>query len=452
MATPFEIFVNNEIPTTIRTTIPPSGNLEAGKMLVTTGVGLNVTTAVAGSKESGSYYVSATDPLANYSDLGTAIIAAKAAATTISNGIFNIYVDSGTYSISNIDLTSVGVDNVAIRIIGVGSYGEQNYTDVSSQTLSNTKITLDFSASADFIIKCRYTYFLFEKVMITTSVPALSDLTHVAFNIYSGGLWFIESRVTHICAPTSGLGKIVFTAPTAASGIFFSVVKSYFRCVLTGGSSVGQEFNVVDFSTASHPYIIIEDSMVFTQLGSDNHYTIFNAKNTDSSTTPWHKITNSYFRLSCTGSVRTLTLLKASASGSTIKPNIFEKNTFVGAMTGAPTYGGIILFDYDTVLDNGSLTLNSNSFSNETAYNNFRLAKLGTKDVLYLQNYSIKNSLNLDVGNGSINFGEFRSSYNVDSKSIRQLVPRVANKLTQSPLPPAAPQAGDLWIETTEQY
>lgn len=448
-----DAFLTNEMGKRVSvSTLPSGGNFDAGRMLVTTGSGLNVAAAIAGSKESGSYYVSTTDPLANFSDLGAAIIAAKTNAVDISLGIFNIYVDAGSYALSNIDLTSIGIDNCAIRIIGVGSYGDQNYRDTTSQTLPNTKIYLDFSTSPEFILKFKNLYFLFEKVSILTTVPDASDSVHKSFYIYSGGVWFIECDIYTVCSPTSGLGKVIFAAASAPSGIFFSLVKSYFRVVLTGASSTDVEFNIVDFSTTTHPYIIIEDSMLFTQVGSANYYTIFNTKNTDSSTTPWHKFTNSYFRLSCIGAVKSLTLFKGSASGSISRPNIFEKNTFVGAMTGAALYGGIILFDYDTILDNGSLTLNNNSFSNETAYNNFRLAKLGTKDILYLQNYAITGALNLDVGNGSINFGEFRSSYVVDSSAIRQLVPRVANKLTQSPLPPAAPQTGDLWVVVKEQY
>ena len=42
MGTPFEDFVNAELPTKISTTIPPSGNLPPGQVLQTTGVGLGV--------------------------------------------------------------------------------------------------------------------------------------------------------------------------------------------------------------------------------------------------------------------------------------------------------------------------------------------------------------------------------------------------------------------------
>ena len=43
MATPFETFVNTELPKRVSIPVPDGGNLPAGKVLTTTGIGVTVT-------------------------------------------------------------------------------------------------------------------------------------------------------------------------------------------------------------------------------------------------------------------------------------------------------------------------------------------------------------------------------------------------------------------------
>ena len=406
MATLFEQFINDNMPSTLRADIPESGSLTAGIPLVPTGVGLKLAPFKdLGFKASNTIFVSTTNPLADFNNLNEALVYAKsiAQAISVSNAPVRILLDAGSFTLNDVDLTSVGIDDSVITIEGI-SPSEPFYGWVTSFNLSPTEVVLDAYVANGYAVKCRYLYLLFKNCNIKCYPPVTTDANGVGLSFYSGGAWFIDCKILFTPAPTtSGTGKNVFLNVYRTSGVFVNFIRTYINTVLVRGTA-NYTYSFIDLTGASHPYLFSLDSYIYMNtvpLFSSCNFIFFNAANTDTSATPYSQVKNTVIRISPFATyAKTITFWKSVAIGQTSNPNIFERNTFISSLASAT--GKILWFDYDTIPGTGKLYLNYNIFINQAALNSINIANIGAGDILYLSKNSYQGLMTKMIGTGTV--------------------------------------------------
>ena len=405
MATAFESFINDNMPYTLRSAIPETGNLISGVPLVSTGVGLNLEQSNNfGFKPSKSIFVSNTNPMADYTSLASGVIEAKSRSTSIDD-IITIKVDGGSYTISDLDLTADSDISRTIIIEGVNE-SNKTYRNTTSFDSTITEIVLDGFVSNGYGIKCRNMYLIFKNCKLKCYPAVTSDAIGVGISFSSGGVWLIDCSLIYTPVPTtSGIGECKFITTYTSTGVYVSFIRSYVSIVLVRGVT-NYEYSFIDLKSSSHPYFICDNSYFNVQQApptfNNCYFTLFNGLNSDTSTIPYSQCFNNIFRfIPGPTYAKKLILWKSVCTGSASKVNIFERNNFISSSS--TSIGKVEWFNYDTINSGGKLYCNYNSFINEVnTQNNIIIGNIGSGDYFYMNHNFYQGLMTKTIGSGLI--------------------------------------------------
>lgn len=337
-----------------------------------------------GFKPKDSIFVSSTNPLADFTDLGQALIYAKTNINfTFTDRLFLIYVDSGTYTLSGCDISTMGIDDVSIEIIGVNS-SDINYTRFTGGRESNTYIVLDCYNALLSAVKLKNTYLTFKNCSLFNSNTGTMDTDNACFLFQSGGIFFEDCKIQFVTAPSLGNGSITLAKASSLTGIFSAFSRCHINVIYSRGIA-DKTYSFIDFTGTSHPYIFFNDNYINLSLmppANSSHAVFYNARNADTSTTPYSFGNKNSVRCSISSASfsKTFTFWKGSCIGTVANPIFFEKNTLVGSNPSST--GKLIWFDYDSNTSNGTIKLSSNIFTNEQSNSSIILSNVGSGDTV----------------------------------------------------------------------
>lgn len=460
MATPFETFVNNEIPTTLRAVIPLSGNLPAGRAMVSTGVGLNTEPKLVQTQDPLLVRYVGTQP-GDYADLKLAIESLPVGVADIStqDNPYRIYVrqsmddqPSGIVNSAN-NLIIEGVNDISSAAITISFKVDSNdycikttHGTTTNQYLHITNIELCVlanSTSANPILSTDFAILDFDDISNNTYLY-MSSYAKLSASAASG-YHPVDGRVSLItCSNTAATNKyvLVYFASFGATSYTLSVADGYGAILSCQDSFLGR-------TTIQWP----GDNSSFVQMaatvGAGKEHKLIHVRSLVAGELIL-RLVNVQLQLSL-----------SSTAGCICK--------FMFLDTPSAIINNVVFTSFMLRLQNSinssiqKLYLIGNRYNKpmKVGFYNCSDTRIGFKSVgakaqIVDAGYLTANetgSFLPEVDMSQVGHLDETTQQAVSAYKMSNIVvPRVACKTTQSPLAPAAPQAGDLWIETTEQY
>jgi len=503
MATPFEEFVNNELPKRPWTPVPLSGSLVAGQALVATGVGMEVEQKLVQFQDPLMVrYVG--DQPGDYATFEEALASLPSDAGDLSTNS-NPYTIYFRGSISHLFAPGIIINGIR----GLLLYGIP-IQEGGMVTLSCDENTTDSPFGIKFIsdLSSSYLYLTNLNFGIGSVTYAVPQHDGIDFNLLE-----FESTSSYICAlllnntnvvlglsvsrftptlPKKVSAIYAYTTASSGAALYVRVFnKSKFHLLRSSAKALGSDLaHYVFLDSAENSYINIQ-----------NYFA--------TSPTTGYKASNDVLTLHCAAPTGwgPAIMLRLRWQGSSVSywdvlGNIVchAEYNYTASIVNDASIAFMQLYDYGQprkvnipdlkIYVSSSSTSNSFNLSNlvildsslgpvKTAYLNIDSATLflptagagaiGGKPVfarcvngtIDITNSSIGNSDIIVLGSAKV-FGAIIKDRSLliadnisrDEKQITTIESRTNGKqyLTQSPLAPVAPQPGDLWIETTEQY
>lgn len=403
MASLFETFVNDNLPSTVRTAIPEFGNLVSGVPLIPNGTGLNmIPSKNFGFKPKNSIYVSLTDPKADFNNIGDALVYAKTitpAYTTGDNIFALIFLDEGTYELNGVDLSGIGVDNTMIQIIGVGQ-DDMQYSMHTLKSCLKSVIVLNAFNDVNYAIKMKYTFLNIKNCYVKTLSDDNSNTNRSFFNIMGGGLWFDSCYILAVVASRYGTGVHKFLNIYSKTGVSVSLQRCYFHGLAAFGGL--KDYTFFDLTNTSHPYLYINNSNIrIVGLLTTGNIIFFNSIQTDTSTLCSLKIRNNFIRIDSSSAGGLYEFIKTSVN---IESNdgYIERNTFLNHIGSANTYVNIFVNNTNVSSINNILKFNLNTFINGSTHNNLVLLSTNANAKAILNNCIYQGLMTKKTGDGTL--------------------------------------------------
>lgn len=507
MATLFETFVNDNLPSTLRTTIPVSGNLPGGMAMVSTGVGLNTEpkmvttfdplyTRIVGTN-SGDYATIA-DALASLpsglndltavtSTTARYIIYLRANGSSaphlmnsgtilpdVSRLVFRLLAPETYQSSALISLFSAGANTFGMKFRGntvlyatnIGN--ELTFDGVSVITINNGSSMVDdgqdYAAVSVEIQNSSQGSFnvYYNNAQVVASIGAfvytLPKTIRHTYITYPNGAYSVP-RVNIL-----GMTRISAVNATSAVSVGIKIIMfdsdKYYNFYLADLSSITRNTPLlpsINVAATSNLEVIMINNAVADSYGNDaqtyrillNNYIsisygyvagiVNNAKIT-------------IFRFSKTSGPN-LDLTNLIVRISSYNTNNIIQLTNLTILELCNTNPIAVNIDHCSVMHSTMISIPDGKIGGK-----FTLVKM-INGWLRISNSALTNCGYKILGNtqvtvdGSDGVGNLIGNNLEDNiATTNQLVNRVANKTTQSPLPPVAPQPGDLWIKVKEQY
>lgn len=507
MATPFETFVNNEIPTTLRAVIPLSGNLPAGMAMVSTGTGLNTEPKLVTTFDATYTRIVGTDP-GDYATIADALASLPAGLNDLTlvttNPSYVIYLRANQKFVSyNMDPGTVLPDvcRLAFKLLapdtylsGAGilfpptstitSFGMKfrgnsiSYGTTIPNSLSFDNVSVTMIASTTTIVD--------DGVDVAAILVELANSSQGLYNInyYSSTMTLSLLGITLTIPKT--IRHTYITSPNGAYATPRISMMGPSRLSVSNGSgavSIGVKAIGID-SDKYYDFYLGDLSAVSAKTPALPAFSVTATSNLEA-TLVNNTISDTYgndaqtyrLLLNChiaitygynAGVVNNakMTIFRfAKRSG----PTVDLSNTYI--QISSYNTNNIIQLDNLTILDlinDTPISVNVDGCASASpTFQSIPGSKIGGKFTLVkmihgwlrIANSALTNCGYKILGNtqvlvdGSDGVGNLIGNNLSDNiATTNQLVNRVANKTTQSPLAPAAPQPGDLWIKVKEQY
>lgn len=472
----FVDFVNNEMPKRPWAPVPLSGSLTAGQALIATGVGMEVEQKLVQFQDPLMVRYVGEQP-GDYTTLASALASLPYGVDDLSNSYnyYMVYVRHTATGAARQESGGILIQAKFVSIIGLSTaqraqagltYPTITLTDKSLGfgikhspfTLSNSgslklkDIRINASGSPTYPVTTPR-YDLIEMYTTTGINRLILENVYLQFSASLAGAIPESTEVNLIYVSVTSTGIMEVVCDSGASTLILNIHSSFNALAIAvlkySSDSVGQvQFTVSDIA-----------------IGSTINVTHGNLNGAPAQSYIWlrgnssfYSISNVYFYFMPGGTTnnRRMTLFNLFHADAVVDiTNVRITQRLNGAyFTNISGYSLIECPGRLTVKAVNCTHIITVIVSSGGIYGNMAVAK-NTDAIVIIAGCALPNMVASQ--NSSIGF-----SYSIPSDAEDAVIDKIAKKiddrsngknyLTQSPLPPAAPQSGDLWIETTEQY